>query len=148
VYVRRLQEVNGDLTPVSKPILRIKTVEKYGVLICEGKCASTIIVNVAQCPTYHLPDLDPRLDPQRFRPDRHKECVVCEQITPWADMMLCDKCNRGWHTFCLIQSHGFREYRSFYMSNVDACRPEWKGPSRIAYARVHGSHPPLYFEEG
>ena len=102
VYVRRLQEVKGGLTPVSKPsILRIKVVEKYGVLICEGKCAGTIKVNVAQCAPCHLPDLDPRLDPQRFRPDRHKECVVCEQTTAWADMMLCDKCNRGWHTFCL-----------------------------------------------
>jgi hypothetical protein len=102
VYVRRLQEAKGGLTPVSKPsILRIKVVEKHGILLCEGKCAGTIKVNVAQCAPCHLPNLDPRLDPQRFRPDRHKECVVCEQTTAWADMMLCDKCNRGWHTFCL-----------------------------------------------
>jgi hypothetical protein len=71
------------------------------VLICEGKCAGTIKVNVAKCAPCHLPNLDPRLDPQRFCPDRHKECVVCEQTTAWAGMMLCDKCNRGWHTFCL-----------------------------------------------
>jgi hypothetical protein len=48
VYVRRLHEVKGGLTPVSKlSILRIKVVEKYGILICEGKCASTMKVNVA-----------------------------------------------------------------------------------------------------
>jgi hypothetical protein len=48
VHVRRLQEVKGGLTPISKPsILRINTVEKYGVLICGGKCAGTFIVNVA-----------------------------------------------------------------------------------------------------
>jgi hypothetical protein len=48
VYVRRLQEVKGGLTPVSKPsILRIKTVEKYEVLVCGGKCAGTINANVA-----------------------------------------------------------------------------------------------------
>jgi hypothetical protein len=34
VYVRRLQEGKEGLTPVSKPsILRIKVVEKYGILI-------------------------------------------------------------------------------------------------------------------
>ena len=105
VYVRRLKEVKGGLTPISKPsILRIKVVEKHGVLICEGKCAGTIKVNVAQCAPCHLPNLDPRLDPQRFRPDRHKECVVCEQTTAWEEMMLCDKCNKGWHTFCLNPS--------------------------------------------
>jgi hypothetical protein len=93
--------VKGGLTPVSKhSILRIKVVEKYGVSICEGKCAGTIKVNIAQCVPCHLPNLDPRLDPQRFRPDAHKVCIVCEQ-TAWADMMLCDKCNRGWHNFCL-----------------------------------------------
>jgi hypothetical protein len=26
---------------------------------------------------------------------------VFEHTTAWADMMLCDKCSRGWHTFCL-----------------------------------------------
>jgi hypothetical protein len=94
--------VKGGPTPISKPsILRIKTVEKYSVLICEVKCAGTIEVNVAQCAPCHLPDLDPRLDPQWFFMDSHKECVVYEQSTAWADMMLCDKCNRGWHTFCL-----------------------------------------------
>jgi hypothetical protein len=102
VNVRPLQEVKGGLTPISKPsILRIKSIEKYGALICEGKCAGTIKVNVAQCAPCHLPNFDPRQDPQRFRPDRHKECVVYEHTTAWADMMLCDKCNRGWHTFCL-----------------------------------------------
>jgi hypothetical protein len=92
--------VKGGLTPVSKPsILRIKSVGKYGV--CESKCAGTIKVNVAQCAPCHLPTFNPRLDPHRFSLDRHKECVVCEQTTALADMILCDKCNRGWHTFCL-----------------------------------------------
>ncbi len=27
---------------------------------------------------------------------------MCEHTTAWANMMLCDKCIRGWHTFCLI----------------------------------------------
>jgi hypothetical protein len=55
VYVRRLQEVKGGFTPVSKPsILRIKVVEKYGILIREGKCAGSIKVNVAQCACWDL----------------------------------------------------------------------------------------------
>jgi hypothetical protein len=38
VYVRRLQEAKEGLTPVSKPsILRIRVVEKHGILLCEGK---------------------------------------------------------------------------------------------------------------
>ena len=66
IYVRRLKEVKGGLAPISKPsILRVKVVEKHGVLICEGKCAGTIKVNVAQCAPCHLPNLDPRLDPQQ-----------------------------------------------------------------------------------
>jgi hypothetical protein len=68
----------------------LSTIVKHGILICVGKCAGTIKFNVAQCALCHLPNLDPRLDPQRFRPDRHKECVVCEQTIAWADMMLCD----------------------------------------------------------
>ncbi len=102
VYVRRLKEVKGGLTPVTKPsILRIKQVMGNGCLLLQGKCTSLLKVHVEQCAPCHLPNIDPRLDPDLYRPDRHSPCEVCKLTHAFAEMLLCDRCNSGWHTFCM-----------------------------------------------
>ncbi len=54
-----------------------------------------------QCAPCHLPNIDARLDPELYRPDRHSPCEVCKLTHAFAEMLLCDRCNSGWHTFCL-----------------------------------------------
>jgi hypothetical protein len=56
---------------------------------------------VEQCAPCHLPKIDPRLDPELYRPDRHSPCEVCKLTHDFAEMLLCDRCNLGWHTFCM-----------------------------------------------
>jgi hypothetical protein len=102
VYVRSLKEIKGALTLVTKPaILRIKQVLGNGCLLLQGKCTSLLKVHVEQCTPCHLPYIDPRLDPQLYRPDRHSPCEVCQLTHALAEMLLCDRCNSGWHTYCM-----------------------------------------------
>jgi hypothetical protein len=102
VYVRRLKEIKGGLSPLTKPaILKIKQVLGNGTLLLQGKCTSLIKAHVEQCAPCHLPNIDPRLDPELYRPDRHSPCEVCKMTHNFAEMLLCDRCNSGWHTFCM-----------------------------------------------
>ena len=102
VYVRRLQEIKGGLTPLTKPaILRVKQVMGNGQLLLQGKCTSLLKAHVEQCAPCHLPNIDARLDPELYRPDRHSPCEVCQLTHAFAEMLLCDRCNSGWHTYCL-----------------------------------------------
>ena len=52
----------------------------------------------------HLPNIDQRLDQELYRPDRHSPCEVCQLTHAFTEMILCDRCNSGWHTFCMNPS--------------------------------------------
>jgi hypothetical protein len=56
---------------------------------------------VEQCAPCHLPNIDQRLDPELYRPDRHSPSEVCQLTHAFAEMLLCDRSNSGWHTFCM-----------------------------------------------
>jgi hypothetical protein len=62
-------------------------------IIIEGTCE--------QCAPCHLPNIDSRLNPALYRPDQHSPCEVCKVTHASAEMLLCDRCNSGWHTYCL-----------------------------------------------
>ena len=84
-----------------REILRVQEVRPSGVLVLVGKCGHTVVENAINCAPCHLlmhePDAPPLLD--RAKPNHH--CEVCELISDEHVMLLCDSCNRGWHTYCL-----------------------------------------------
>ena len=59
-----------------------------GCLLLQGKCTSLLKVHVEQCAPCHLPNIDPRLDPDLYRPDRHSPCEVCKLTHAFAEMLL------------------------------------------------------------
>jgi hypothetical protein len=102
VYVRRLKEIKSGLSPLTKPaILRVMQVLGNVTLLLQGKCTSLLKAHVGQCAPCHLPNINPRLDPELYRPGRHSPCEVCKLTHAFAETLLCEQCNSGWHKFCM-----------------------------------------------
>jgi hypothetical protein len=82
-------------------ILRVQEVRPSGVLVLVGRDGHTIVENAINCAPCHLPihtsDVTPLLD----RPRLNHYCEKCNLIDDEHVMILCDSCNRGWHTYCL-----------------------------------------------
>jgi hypothetical protein len=102
VYVCRLQEIKGDLTPLTRPaILRVKQVIGNEQLLLQGKCTSLLKAHVGNAPRVTCQTLTPawirsfivRIDTALGR--------SAKLTHAFAEMLLCDRCNSGWHTFCL-----------------------------------------------
>jgi hypothetical protein len=48
-----------------------------------------------------LPGIDPTVDVMLARPSLHKFCEVCKLGDHHSQMLLCDACGTGWHTYCV-----------------------------------------------
>jgi len=92
----------GTLDIRTKPlILRVVEVKKSGVLKLQDRACQTIEVHSSKCAPCHLPDIDPRVDPTIAIPGEDLPCEVCHSPDDEAYMVLCDSCNKGWHTYCV-----------------------------------------------
>ena len=71
-------------------LLRVHVVEK-GASVCSGhpSCLDMSAELVALIKTYPWQCME------------CKTCTVCEQPHHEEEMMFCDKCDRGFHTFCV-----------------------------------------------
>jgi transposase InsO family protein len=107
VYVRRnVQGTKGpnSLTPVARPeILRVLEVRDSGVLLLIGSCGRTVAENSANCSPCHLPILDTgiALAPRVKAGAVNQCCEVCSFPHDGDLMLLCDSCDRAYHTYCL-----------------------------------------------
>jgi hypothetical protein len=100
VYVQR--QGGTTLDPAARrEILRVKSVEKLGTLVLEGKCGRVTTVNASNAAPCHLPDIDGTFDFELARPDSNKACQICRMPDREAEMLLCDFCDAGWHMSCL-----------------------------------------------
>lgn len=82
-------------------ILRVQDVRPSGVLVLVGSDGHTIAENAVNCAPCHLPIHVPAVDPLLARPRLNHYCETCQLIDDEHVMLLCDSCNRGWHTYCL-----------------------------------------------
>lgn len=82
-------------------ILRVHKFLPSGNLLLIGRCGRTYSANPSNCAPCHLPNIDPRMDAHLPIPAVTHPCQLCHLINREGDMLLCDKCNAGYHYDCL-----------------------------------------------
>jgi hypothetical protein len=104
VYLKR-QKFDTMDPRVGRIILRISKVESNGRLLLEGRDRKQIRDHVENCVPCHNPNIDLWQNPQLAKQDLDQACQVCKKTSVKAGglgtMLLCDKCNEGWHMNCL-----------------------------------------------
>ena len=102
VYLKR-QKADSLDPKVGRIILRVAAVEPNGLLVLEGRDRKRIRDHVENCAPCHNPNIDLWQNPQLAREDLDQECQVCHKTkaTKKHQMLLCDRCNEGWHMSCL-----------------------------------------------
>jgi len=101
VYLRTANDPY-TLDAKSRPtILRVKKVNGDGSLQVQGSCGGVVTVHADRCAPCHLQIIDGKIDHTRSRPSAHAPCEVCGMPDKGEVMVLCDKCGKGWHTFCM-----------------------------------------------
>lgn len=103
VYLKR-QKADSMDPRVGRIILRVTRVDPSGMLTLEGRDRKQIRENVENCAPCHNPNIDPYQNPKLARGDIDYECQVCHSTTKTRKgyrMLLCDRCDEGWHMQCL-----------------------------------------------
>ena len=99
VYMRDL----GDAlkSTARGEILRVLKVCESGVLVLVGSDATTVSVNAIHCAPCHLP-IDDEI-PILLDEDLASvaQCAWCRRGMDAEVLVLCDVCQRGWHTYCV-----------------------------------------------
>jgi hypothetical protein len=86
---------------VRPTIYKIYQVRASGRVVLQGKCGSFLKSHLSHLTPCHLANIDSTVDVTLQRPDADKACEACRNIDDEQDMLLCDNCGDGWHTFCL-----------------------------------------------
>ena len=103
VYLKR-QKADSMDPRVGRIILRVTRIDSSGILTSEGRDGRQIRENVANCAPCHNPNIDLYQNPKLARGDVDYECQVCHSTTKTRKgyrMLLCDRCDEGWHMQCL-----------------------------------------------
>jgi hypothetical protein len=100
VYLRR-QKADSLDSNVGRLILKVKEVLDSGRLVLEGRDKKTIKEHVENCAPCHNPNIDLWQNPRLAQGDVDQACQVCHKTTGGLNMLLCDKCDDGWHMNCL-----------------------------------------------
>ena len=99
VYLQREAPTTLDVK-AGRTILRVREVLPSGILLLVGKDGQEYRDNVKNCAPCHLP-IEGTIQPElAIVPPGHK-CFACGEKTGAATMLLCDRCQRGWHMACL-----------------------------------------------
>jgi hypothetical protein len=101
VYVKRTITSNTLQIQAQPGIYRILLVGKNGVAHLEGKCGTRFRQNISNLAPCHLPSIDGAVDTRLAKPPADLPCQICRSAQDDADMLLCDLCGDGYHTFCL-----------------------------------------------
>jgi hypothetical protein len=57
--------------------------------------------HVRNCAPCHLPNVDGTVDPSLAMIRANLRCMLCGSRGGVADMLVCDRCSRGWHMACM-----------------------------------------------
>ena len=100
-YVLLKRSKNHTLeASVTPHILRIIELKKSGVVILQGRDGTTVSRQVAQLAHCSVPVADHRIYPEKYIKTKSAHCQICGSRNNEAFMLLCDTCNKGFHTFC------------------------------------------------
>jgi hypothetical protein len=100
-YVYVQQSGSSKLQPRARNIiLKVVEVKESGVLLLQGRCGQVTPMHMSHCSPCHLPDIDGSIDPL-LRGNKHVVCKQCGQEEPQTELLMCEHCNAGHHTFCL-----------------------------------------------
>ena len=101
-FVLLKQKKYDTLDPPVRPhILRVAEIRDHGVVILQGSDGQTISHQVTQIAHCSMPVADTRVYPELFERTDQVHCEKCGEKNKAGSMLLCEKCNRGYHTFCL-----------------------------------------------
>ena len=98
------QKKYHTLQPTVRPhILRIKELRPSGVVVLQGSDGTTINHQISQIAKCSVPISDATIYPETFTRTNTVHCQTCGSRRNASKMLLCDECNKGFHTFCLTQ---------------------------------------------
>jgi hypothetical protein len=101
IYLRRPNPAVNLQGSVRPGIYRIREIRDSGVLVIHGKCGTLAEVHSTNCAPCHLANINPAIDSSlRDIPETHA-CRICRQQDRDDIMLICDGCQRGYHTTCL-----------------------------------------------
>jgi transposase InsO family protein len=104
VFIREKgQKPGGTLgTRARAEVLRVKQVRESGVLVLINQAGQVIDKHMEHCVPCTLPNLLGDTYAGLTRPPEDLPCQVCKDHRHWDLMIMCDNCDTGWHTFCLL----------------------------------------------
>ena len=101
-YVLVKQSKIDTLQPSVYPhILKVKEIRGSGVIVLQGRDGATVTRQVAQLAHCSVPVADHKIYLGKYWKTDTVHCQVCGSRRDPALMLLCDICNKGYHTFCL-----------------------------------------------
>ena len=114
-YVMLRQKKAHTLMPSVRPhILRIVELRAAGVVILQGRDGTTISHQTSQIARCSVPISDKKIYPELFVKTGSVHCEVCGSKAKEAIMVMCELCNKGYHTTCIyppldrIPANGWR----------------------------------------
>ena len=96
VYVSQ-RPINSLDVKTTRTILRVRAVHPHGVLELEGADGRTVRVRMELCAPCHIPNLVT----DELGVPADLACEVCGSPSMADPMLLCDRCDRGYHLHCL-----------------------------------------------
>ena len=101
-YVLVKQSKIDTLQPSIYPhILRVMEIRGSGVIVLQGRDGETVTRQVAQLAHCSVPVADRKIYPEKYWKTDTLHCQVRGSRRDPTLMLLCDPCNKGFHTFCL-----------------------------------------------
>jgi hypothetical protein len=83
-------------------VLRVQQVRPSGVLILINQAGQVIEKHMEHCVPCMLPNIVGETYSGLVKPSADLHCEVCKDDRNWDVMILCDNCDSGWHTYCLL----------------------------------------------
>ena len=101
-FVMLRRKKSHTLQPGVRPhILRIKELRKSRVVILQGRDGTTISHQTSQIARCSVPVADKKIYPELYIRTKSVHFEKCGRRQEEGIMVLCDKCNKGFHTKCL-----------------------------------------------
>lgn len=100
VYLQHTPDTTLDVQ-TNRIILRVVHVGEQSVAALEGADGRRWKKHIKHLAPCHLPNLDTTMRPHTWIPPSNLHCEACGRTEDADVMLLCDKCNKGFHMFCL-----------------------------------------------
>ena len=99
VYLAQVP-INSLDVSTSRTILQVREVRPSGILVLEGSDGRQLSVHMDQCAPCHLSNLVP-VRRGTLTQASIPACASCGSSSRASPMLVCDKCDRYWHTACV-----------------------------------------------